>query len=126
MPYGLQKETIDELQRIFSSFKEINEVVLYGSRAKGSYTNSSDIDITLKGSNLNLTLLNKLSLQIDDLLLPYTFDISIYNHLNNKKLIEHIDRIGKVIYKNTSLAKAQRHKEEWEEEEFRRQESEYS
>ena len=98
MPYGLQKETIDELQRTFSSFKEINEVVLYGSRAKGSYTNSSDIDITIKGTDLSLKILNKLHIQIDDLLLPYTFDISIYKHINNKELIEHIDRIGKVIY----------------------------
>lgn len=98
MPYGLQPEIIDKLIKLFSSINNIDKVILYGSRAKGNYSNSSDIDITLKGSNLNLTLLNKLSLQIDDLLLPYTFDLSIYDHLNNKELVEHIDRIGRVIY----------------------------
>lgn len=36
--------------------------------------------------------------QIDDLLLPYTVDLSQYNQLSNADLIDHIDRLGVVIY----------------------------
>jgi predicted nucleotidyltransferase len=99
MPYGLKTEYIERLNSTFSQFKEIDEVVLYGSRAKGNHKNSSDIDITIKGRNLSLIILNKISTEIDDLLFPYTFDISIYQHLKNIELIDHINRVGKVIYK---------------------------
>lgn len=99
MPYGLKQETINKLKELFLGISEIDEVIIYGSRAKSNYKDSSDIDITLKGANLSLMDINRLSNRIDDLLLPYTFDISIYHHLKNKNLIEHIDRVGKVFYK---------------------------
>ncbi|MDL2124807.1 MAG: hypothetical protein LWX51_17420 [Deltaproteobacteria bacterium] len=50
---------------------------------------------------LDLKLLNKISLDLDDLLLPYTFDLSIYHHITSPDLIEHIERVGKVFYKRT-------------------------
>jgi len=99
MIYGLKQQILDQLNDVFSEINEIDEVILYGSRAKGNHKNSSDIDITLKGQNLSLTILNKLSSNIDDLLLPYTFDISIYHHLKNEELIKHIERAGKTLYK---------------------------
>ena len=98
MLYGLKQETLDNLNIIFTQIDDINEVILYGSRAKGTHKHSSDIDITLKGKKLTLSILNKLSIEIDNLLLPYTFDISIYHHLKNIELIEHIDKIGKILY----------------------------
>ncbi|MCK5029261.1 MAG: nucleotidyltransferase domain-containing protein [Bacteroidales bacterium] len=95
---GLKQDILDRLHRIFIQFNEIDKVILYGSRAKGNNKYSSDIDITLKGEGLSLSILNKVCTKIDDLLLPYTFDISIYNHLKNIELIDHIDRIGIIIY----------------------------
>jgi len=71
---------------------------LYGSRAKGNFKNGSDIDLTLKGDNISLTVLNSIVNQIDDLLLPYSFDLSIFNKITNPDLIEHISRVGLVFY----------------------------
>ncbi len=99
MLYGLSGETIRNINHVFESFKEVEEAVLYGSRAKGNYKRGSDIDIALKGKNLNLHSLNKISLNLDDLLLPYTIDIAIYHQINNPDLIEHIKQAGKVFYK---------------------------
>ena len=96
--YGLPNETVKRITKIFFGYKEIEEVVLYGSRAKGNYKPGSDVDFTLKGKKLNLKLLNKISRDLDDLLLPYTFDLSIYSHINNNDLIEHISRVGKVFF----------------------------
>ena len=64
---------------MFESFDEVEEAILYGSRAKGNFKPGSDIDIVLRGEKLNLHVLNKISLDLDDLFLPYTFDISITN-----------------------------------------------
>lgn len=99
MQYGLKKEIIENVKRIFAQYDKIEEVILYGSRAKGNYKPGSDIDLTLKGKEINLKLLNKISLGLDDLLLPYTFDLSIYNHIKQTDLIDHIARVGKVFYK---------------------------
>jgi len=98
MMYGLEQNDIDRIQAVFSSFPEIEKAILYGSRAKGNYKPVSDIDLTLIGETLNLDVLNKLENQLDDLLLPYTFDISIFKQITNSDLIEHINRIGIVFY----------------------------
>lgn len=95
---GLTKETIEKVQNCFAKHKGITEVILYGSRAKGNYQNGSDIDLCLVGESLNLNLLYKLSDDLDELMLPYTFDLSIKSKIENPDLVEHIDRVGKVFY----------------------------
>jgi predicted nucleotidyltransferase len=72
--------------------------VLYGARAKGTHKAGSDIDLTLKGEELTLPLLLKMENELDDLLLPYKFDLSIFHALDNADLIEHINRVGQVFY----------------------------
>ena len=99
MPYGLKNETVTEIKQILARHEEVEEAVLYGSRAMGNYRPGSDIDLTFKGEKLNLQLLNRISLELDDLLLPYTFDLSIYHHITNLDLIEHIERVQKIFYK---------------------------
>lgn len=98
MKFGLKQETIEKINNIFQQYEQIEEVILYGSRAKGNYKNGSDIDLTIKGKNLNIFLLNKISNDLDDLMLPYKFDISIYNYLQNSDIIDHIKRIGVNFY----------------------------
>jgi hypothetical protein len=59
---------------------------------------SADMDVALKG-NIGLTALNRISMEIDDLLLPYTFDLAIYDRIENSGLLDHIARAGKTLYK---------------------------
>ncbi|WP_446008146.1 nucleotidyltransferase domain-containing protein [Candidatus Electrothrix sp.] len=103
MKYGLSRKNVDNIKRVFARFKEVNQAILYGSRAKGNYKPGSDIDIALKGEKLNLRLLNKIDFDLDELFLPYTFDISIYDHISNKDLVAHIQRVGKILYKKNSV-----------------------
>jgi predicted nucleotidyltransferase len=86
------------MTNIFSSHSQLEKVVLYGSRAKGTFKPNSDIDITIIGSQLNLSNLQQIETELDDLLLPYKIDISIYHHITNPDLIEHIARVGKVLF----------------------------
>ena len=95
---GLDVETEKKIKSIFSLFSEIDKVVLYGSRAKGNYKTGSDIDLTLYGKNLNLKTIYKIQDKLDELYLPYKFDISIYEHIDNPDLKEHINRVGKIFY----------------------------
>ena len=99
MSYGLSLEHINRIKNIFISKSEIEEVLLYGSRAKGNYKPNSDIDLTIKVNKVTPDLLNKISIQLDDLFLPYTFDISLYDQIKNDDILEHINRVGIVFYK---------------------------
>lgn len=99
MKYGLDDKYFNALISVFPRHPEVESVILYGSRAKGNYKPFSDIDITLKGKNLTRQLLGRIFTEIDDLLLPYFLDISIYNKLTDKGFIEAIDKTGVEIYR---------------------------
>ena len=94
MRYGLTHDVIQRIQNVFLYFPQVEKVILYGSRAKGNYKPGSDIDLTFMGADMNLKVLNEISLQLDELYLPYTFDLSIYHHIQNTDLLEHIERVG--------------------------------
>ncbi len=97
--FGLSDETVSAINTVFSRYPQIRAVVLYGSRAKGNFRPGGDIDLTLKGEHLNLRILNAVGNELDDLLLPYTFDLSIFHHIENRELLSHINRVGKLFYK---------------------------
>ena len=103
MKCGLTDNELDKLQDVFSRYADIEKVVLYGSRAKGNYKPFSDVDISLMGDSLTRNRINTLSLEIDDLLLPYQFDISVFHSLANSDLISHIQRVGITIYQKEKL-----------------------
>ncbi len=103
MMFGLPESAINKINEVFFLFPVIEEAVLYGSRAKGNFKLGSDIDLTLKGEEIKLDVLNELTLKLDDLLLPYSIDISVYKNINTPELIEHINRVGISFYKRDIL-----------------------
>jgi len=98
MKYGLTEATVKKIQGVFARFPQIEKAVLYGSRAKGNFKTGSDIDLTLYGASLSADVCSTVASELDDLLLPYTIDLSIFDELNHPKLREHIERVGMVFY----------------------------
>ena len=98
MPYGLTDTEWRKLLDVFAGNERIRQAILYGSRAKGTYKPFSDIDITLVGDDLSRMDLNRLLLAVDDLLLPYHVDLSLFHA--NEALLDHIRRRGIVIYES--------------------------
>ena len=96
--FGLNQQTVESIKRVFRGYLQIERAIIYGSRAKGTHRKGSDIDITLLGNELDLTLLNKIDTELDDLLLPYKIDLSVYGKIDNQELKGHIHRVGKVFY----------------------------
>lgn len=81
MNFGLPENTINKIKTVFEKHSEIDEVVIYGSRAIGNFRAGSDIDITLKRDELQYDIISKINQEIDNLNTPYLFDISIYKKL---------------------------------------------
>lgn len=96
--WGLRPADIKALQNQFSKFPAIDTVIIYGSRAKGNYKPGSDIDLTLLGDEVSFQELAQLSDLIDDLLLPYQVDLSLYREITNDDLLDHINRVGVTFY----------------------------
>jgi len=97
--YGLDTMDIKNLEELFANFPCVDMVLLYGSRAKGCFKPFSDVDITLKGTGITYQELMNIRIAIDDLMLPFIFDVSVYDDLQNENLKSHIQRVGKVLYR---------------------------
>jgi predicted nucleotidyltransferase len=96
--FGLKDSILEKIRKVFSACLEIERVILYGSRAKGNYRNGSDIDLTIVGDQVTAEHLSRLQLALDDLLLPYTIDLSLMRQIDNPDLLGHINRVGVVFY----------------------------
>jgi predicted nucleotidyltransferase len=95
---GLRETTVEKINAVFSAHSQIEQVILYGSRAKGNYRNGSDIDLTIKGKAVTLSQLLKIENELDDLLLPYKIDLSLLHTIDDPDLLDHIRRVGVVFY----------------------------
>ena len=93
--FGLDQKTISAIRAVFDRCKRVQNVVLYGSRAKGNYRQGSDIDLVIVAPELNTEDLLKFENELEDLMLPYKIDLSLQHHIDNKNLLEHIHRVGR-------------------------------
>lgn len=94
---GLPVSLVENLISIFNRYSSVKQVKLYGSRAKGTFRKGSDIDLTIIG-NVSHNELLEIEGLIDNLLTPYTYDLSLFSELENNDLLQHIERVGLVIY----------------------------
>lgn len=103
MTFGLADIEFQALCNALASVPEIEEAIIYGSRARGTNRMASDIDLTLKGDGLTYLQLALLDERIDDLYLPYFVDLSLYSMLKNPDLLDSIHREGKVFYNRDEM-----------------------
>ena len=96
--FGLKPSDIEKIKQICANYVEVEEALIYGSRAMGNYKPGSDVDIALIG-NVSLSTVFAISAELNErTLMPYKFDVLAYSHLTNMALKEHIDTFGKTFY----------------------------
>ncbi|MBF0432598.1 MAG: nucleotidyltransferase domain-containing protein [Fibrobacteria bacterium] len=97
MCFGISVGDLSLIRDCLSKYKEIDEVLIFGSRATGNYKPGSDVDVALKG-NIDSTLLAKISYILnEELPLPYQFDVVGYSLISHQSLTDHIDKFGKPL-----------------------------
>ena len=96
-PTGLTPAELSQLIVVLSQYPKVEQAVLFGSRATGTARANSDIDLALYGDINDLTV-EEIALEMDELPLPYLFDIKAIASLKNPALIDHIERVGLKIY----------------------------
>lgn len=95
MKFGLTDETYLKIREVINEYKEYT-FKIFGSRARGDFKNSSDIDIAVEG-NVNREKQIKIMDSFDRLNIPYMLDIVFVCELQKEELIESIKKDG-VIY----------------------------
>lgn len=99
MEFGLSEQTLNKIHSVLIQYPQVEKVVLYGSRARDDYRNGSDIDLTLfGGEELTQTVVSQIAIDLDDQLLPYTIDLSIFKNIQNPDMIKEIEQVGQVFY----------------------------
>lgn len=98
MAYGLTAAALTAIQHILATSPRVDRAILFGSRAKDTFKPGSDIDIALLGKALNFNALLPIYQQLEDLELANTFDLVIYDHIEEPSLVEHINRMGVPLF----------------------------
>jgi predicted nucleotidyltransferase len=98
--FGLKNSEHELICNVLRRHGEVTEAKIFGSRAKGNFQPNSDIDLALWG-NISVSTIAMIAGELEELPLPYTFDVQAYDAILHQPLREHIDRVGKSFYART-------------------------
>lgn len=98
MNFGLKDRHFHAVLDILRSQKKVEKIVLFGSRARGTYSPESDVDICLFGDALDLTDQADLIATMEDLTIPQQVDLLLHHRIKEKALLDHIRKEGKVLF----------------------------
>lgn len=99
MPFGLDEQILARIRRVLAGHPAVEQAVIYGSRAKGCHKPGSDIDLNLQGPGISPAERDRIILELDDLDLPHTLDVTVLGQLTHEPLREQIQRAGVVLYR---------------------------
>ena len=103
MTYGLSDTHLKAITDVLAGNKRIEQVILFGSRAKGTHRPGSDVDMALKGRDLKHNDLLDVSNALDELWLPIRFDLILYDRVKEPALLDQINQFGKELLFKPSL-----------------------
>ncbi|MDM7954370.1 MAG: nucleotidyltransferase domain-containing protein [Cyanobium sp. CZS 25K] len=93
----LQPSELELVRSVLRQHPEVHSATLFGSRAKGTHHERSDVDLALSGE-LGLLGAEAIAAELEELPLPYRFDVQALEQIRLAPLLEHIERVGVVIY----------------------------
>lgn len=97
--FGLTPRDIQSILEVIKRYPQVDEALIFGSRALNTYKKGSDIDIALKGKGIESITSTIAGILNEESALPYFCDVLNYHLIDNQDLREHIDRVGQQIYK---------------------------
>jgi predicted nucleotidyltransferase len=98
--FGLSELQLKEIVEFISRYSEVEEAVLFGSRAVGNYGRASDVDVAIFGQNVTNMLAQTIKLDVEeDTYLPYFFDIVAISDKTDEKLKQQVKKFGITLFK---------------------------
>lgn len=97
---SLDGRELEMVRQVFQQHPEVISATLFGSRAKGTHSERSDVDLAVTG-DIEPLRAEAIAAELDELPLPYQFDVLPLNYVHDQPLLDHIERVGIVIYPET-------------------------
>jgi len=94
---GLSPHELELIRTVLARHPAITGAILFGSRAKGTAQPASDVDLALEGIADPLQA-EAIAGELEELPLPYQFDIKALAAIRHRPLLEHIARVGVRIH----------------------------
>jgi len=98
MKYGLKDEHFDAILGVLRRHPRVEKAVLFGSRAMGTYTLESDVDLCLFGDAIDLTEHARILAEMEALTVPQRVDLLVHHAIKEQALLEHIARQGRPLF----------------------------
>ncbi len=95
--FGLTNKSLQILLDIFRNYPSVSEVKVYGSRAKGTHSERSDLDLVIL-DEIDRKTLGEIWMEVNSSDFPLTVDLQVWKDIKNENLKEHIRRVGKIFY----------------------------
>jgi predicted nucleotidyltransferase len=97
--FGLRDSDINYIVQLMKENPQVDQAILFGSRAMGNFKQGSDVDIALIGDGIDLnTVAHIRYLLEEESPMPYLFDVFDYTHSNHDELKKHVQEFGNIIY----------------------------
>lgn len=90
---ALDPKELALIQGVLQRHPEVSGAILFGSRAKGTANAASDVDLALEGVASSLEA-EAIASELEELPLPYRFDVVALATLQSAELRAHIERVG--------------------------------
>jgi uncharacterized protein len=94
---GLSSHELELICGVLRRHREVAAAMLYGSRANGTHRPESDVDLVIQGDCDGLRPAS-IAAEMDELPLPYRFDVQAYAAIQSAALREDVVRTGTVVY----------------------------
>ncbi len=94
MTDGLKDAYREAIIAVIAANERVERAVLFGSRATGTNTATSDVDIALFGDRLTLTDQARLAAAVEEIPMAQSVDLILYDSVRNRTLREHIRNDG--------------------------------
>jgi predicted nucleotidyltransferase len=88
---------LELVRSVFRLHPEVISATLFGSRAKGTHSDRSDVDLAVAGDIQPLRA-EAIAAELEELPLPYRFDVQSLARIQHRPLLERIQRVGILIY----------------------------
>lgn len=106
--HGLTDKTLLQIASVLARFSDIEQAVLFGSRAKGTHKPGSDIDLALVGNKIDWGTIGRINSALDELPLPYCFSLIMLSERTDPDVAAHIRRVGIPLFERKEIAAAER------------------
>jgi predicted nucleotidyltransferase len=101
--YGLTEQQLAAIRTILGRIPSIESASIFGSRALGTFSPASDVDIALMGETVSLREQLQLCSMLNEIDALLQFDVVRCASITNRKLLEHIQKYGREIYRKDSI-----------------------